>query len=100
MVSSSPVKLPRQLVMKSPIKYPNTLIGLWREIAMYTCASCTIHACRTGERDKLPKNCPIRNGELMENAFEQYGTEENHRFYVESSKIESAGLPARIFHAD
>ncbi|MBC8535977.1 DUF1847 domain-containing protein [Feifania hominis] len=58
---------------------------------MYTCASCTVHACRTGERDKLPKNCPIRNGELMETAFEQYGTEENHRFYVESSKIESAG---------
>ena len=36
---------------------------------MYTCASCTVRACRSGDKDNLPKNCPIREEDLVAAAY-------------------------------
>ena len=58
---------------------------------MYTCANCTVYACREENPEKLPKNCPIRNEKLIEAAFETYLLPENHRFYVTSSELEALG---------
>ena len=55
---------------------------------MYTCAKCNILACGSQDpvvREKMPKNCPMREQEKMNNAFEKYALEENHEFYVKCS---------------
>lgn len=65
-----------------------------REEKMYTCAKCNILACGSQDpavREKMPKNCPIREPEKMNNAFEKYALEENHEFYVKCSEIEGEG---------
>ena len=41
---------------------------------MYTCAKCNILACGSQDpvvREKMPKNCPMREQEKMNNAFEK-----------------------------
>lgn len=58
---------------------------------MYTCAYCTVHACVSGEKDKMPKNCPMRNEGLMEQAKALYLTEEYKGFYKNSCLVESEG---------
>lgn len=58
---------------------------------MYTCADCMIRACELGDQEKLPKNCPIRNQEVVEASFEVYGKEEFHKFYLVSAEVEAAG---------
>ena len=58
---------------------------------MYTCANCTVYACREENHDKMPKNCPIRNEKLVEEAFETYLLPENHSFYVTASELEALG---------
>ena len=58
---------------------------------MYTCANCTIHACREENPEKMPKNCPIRNQELIETALQTYALPENHDFYVTASEMEPDG---------
>lgn len=58
---------------------------------MYTCAKCTIHACCDENHENQPKNCPIRQEELVKEALEEYRKPEINRFYVTSSEIESAG---------
>lgn len=58
---------------------------------MYTCANCTILACASGNRDSMPQNCPMKQTSTMEQAFAEYGTEENHDFYITSSSIEAEG---------
>lgn len=58
---------------------------------MYTCANCTVYACREENHDKMPKNCPIRNEKLIEEAFETYLLPENHSFYVTASELEALG---------
>ena len=58
---------------------------------IYTCASCTIHACVSGDKEKMPANCPMRNTELMERAKAEYLTEANKDFYVNSCLVESEG---------
>ena len=58
---------------------------------MYTCASCTLKSCSDPEHQVLPKNCPMHDTQLMDMAFLEYGTEENHSFYVSSSEIEALG---------
>ena len=58
---------------------------------MYTCAQCTIHACREAEQGKMPKNCPMHNRQLMQDALALYSLEENHKFYVTASEIEAIG---------
>lgn len=39
----------------------------------------------------MPKNCPIRNEKLIEEAFETYLLPENHSFYVTASELEALG---------
>lgn len=58
---------------------------------MYTCASCTIHACVSGDWEKMPKNCPMHNTDLMERAKAEYLKPENKGFYVNSCLVESEG---------
>ncbi len=58
---------------------------------MYTCANCTVRACRSGDRDNLPKNCPIREEDLASQMVEKYHEPENLDFYVTSSSIEAMG---------
>lgn len=58
---------------------------------MYTCAQCAIHACSQVEPSQLPKNCPMRETSLMEEALTAYSLEENHRFYVTASELEAIG---------
>lgn len=58
---------------------------------MYTCASCTVHACVSGDHEKMPQNCPMRNTQLMERAKQEYCTPENKDFYLNSCLVESEG---------
>ena len=58
---------------------------------MYTCAKCGVWACRKAEDRTLPKNCPIREEELSEQAFQEYRSEDNFKFYVTASEIEGLG---------
>ena len=58
---------------------------------MYTCAQCAVYACSQAAPDQLPKNCPIREKPLMEQALAAYGLEENHTFYVTASEMEAIG---------
>lgn len=58
---------------------------------MYTCASCQIHACVSGDKEKMPKNCPMHNEELMERAKAEYAKPEYRDFYKNSCLVESEG---------
>ena len=58
---------------------------------MYTCAQCGVHACTQENREQLPKNCPIREEALMEQAMACYRLEENSGFYITASEIEALG---------
>lgn len=58
---------------------------------MYTCAKCAVRACTNPDVEKLPKNCPIHQKELMDKAVQAYSKTENHAFFVESSAIEALG---------
>ncbi len=58
---------------------------------MFTCASCTISACESGEKDKMPKNCPMRDQPYFDQVLEEYRKPENHNFFVTSSAIEALG---------
>ena len=58
---------------------------------MFTCASCTVAGCRSGEFDKLPKNCPMLDPENFDAILEEYQKPENREFYVKSSAIEALG---------
>ena len=33
---------------------------------MFTCAQCAIEACRSGQLDKMPKNCPMHDPAFFE----------------------------------
>ena len=58
---------------------------------MFTCAQCTISACESGQLDKLPKNCPMRDSEYFQQCLEEYRKPENHDFFVNCSAIEAMG---------
>ncbi|MEA5011593.1 MAG: DUF1847 domain-containing protein [Angelakisella sp.] len=58
---------------------------------MYTCASCTILACSEKSPERLPKNCPMHQQNLMKKSFDTYFAEENHVFYIQASSIEGIG---------
>lgn len=58
---------------------------------MFTCASCAVRACESGEGETLPKNCPLRDQAYFDQLLEEYFKEENHQFFVNSSAIEALG---------
>lgn len=58
---------------------------------MYTCASCTIHACREEGHENMPKNCPMHQEDLVAEALEEYKDPEIKKFYVTSSVLEHDG---------
>lgn len=58
---------------------------------MYTCADCAVRVCGTPEPENLPKNCPMREREMMDRALEKYSLSENRDFYVTASEIEALG---------
>ncbi len=58
---------------------------------MYTCAKCSVQACRSDGERKLPGNCPMRAEELFKEALEAYEEPENKEFYVKASEIEGIG---------
>ena len=51
---------------------------------MYTCALCNEKACRSGERDKYPKNCPSREVEVIEDIDTRIGYE--HSCYLDEKE--------------
>ncbi|MGN0157731.1 MAG: DUF1847 domain-containing protein [Brotaphodocola sp.] len=58
---------------------------------MYTCANCNILACASEKKENLPKNCPMRQDEMMLETLKAYDEPENHDFYVQCSCIEAEG---------
>lgn len=58
---------------------------------MYTCASCTVKACKTGDKSKMPKNCPMHEQALMDQAVAEYLKPEHKEFYVNSCLVEAEG---------
>ena len=58
---------------------------------MFTCAECSVAACRSGELDKMPKNCPMRDTAYFEQILDEYLNPENHEFYLTSVAIEYLG---------
>lgn len=58
---------------------------------MYTCANCTVHACRDAEHKDMPKNCPMRQEEMIKEVREEYKDPEINRFFVTSSELEHDG---------
>lgn len=57
----------------------------------YSCANCSIYACRQEDRSRMPLNCPMRNTVVQEEAFALYAEKDNHEFYVKCSEIEALG---------
>ncbi len=60
---------------------------------MYTCGICSIHACKTGEKDKMPKNCPCleKDQDIIDKSRELYKDEENAKIAYQAALIESWG---------
>lgn len=58
---------------------------------MFSCAQCNILACRTGELEKMPKNCPMQDKEYFDQVLNEYFKPENHEFYLTSAAIEYLG---------
>lgn len=58
-----------------------------------TCASCTVYNCVEKERDltRVPKNCPMRNEQYVEEIFEAYKDPEIRKFYVASKTYRQPG---------
>jgi len=57
---------------------------------MYTCAVCNEKACKKGQGDKYPKNCPSREVEKLEEIREMYD-EENLKIAYNAALVESQG---------
>ena len=58
---------------------------------MYTCANCSVLACASEDRTKMPANCPMRNQEVLVEILQAYQEPENHEFYVKCSAMEAEG---------
>ncbi len=58
---------------------------------MYSCANCTVYACGEEHPEKLPNNCPMKQDQLMETAFQTYQLPENREFYITASELEALG---------
>lgn len=58
---------------------------------MYTCASCAVHACKEGNHEAMPKNCPMRQEALIEEALTEYKKPEINKFFITSTEMEHDG---------
>lgn len=58
---------------------------------MYTCANCSVLACASGDKSKMPSNCPMKNEEMMTEIRKAYQEPENKEFYIKCSSIEAEG---------
>ena len=58
---------------------------------MYTCAECSVLACRKENRGNMPKNCPMNNRENIEQIIQEYKKEEIQQFHRTSAIIEHDG---------
>jgi len=58
---------------------------------MYSCADCTVYACRTEEKENMPLNCPMRNRENMDRIAEEYQKESVAAFHRTAALVESEG---------
>lgn len=58
---------------------------------MYSCANCGILACGESNPERLPKNCPMGNHDLMDTALQAYSSPENRDFYITASELEAEG---------
>ena len=58
---------------------------------MYYCAYCENKYCYKGELDKISKNCPCNEKEMIENVKELYLISENHKLAYNSALVESEG---------
>lgn len=58
---------------------------------MYTCANCNILACASGDRERMPMNCPMRQEELMVEVLKAYEEPDNREFYIQVTEIEAEG---------
>lgn len=57
---------------------------------MYNCGICAVHACVTGDEEKIPANCPCRDVET-EKSGELYKEEENLLIAKSSALVEALG---------
>lgn len=58
---------------------------------MVNCAKCGVYACRSGEADRLPPNCPMRDrDDVYEKASATYREEAGSLAY-HSARVEAAG---------
>ena len=39
---------------------------------MFTCAQCAVRACESGQLDKMPKNCPMRDSAYFDQLLAEY----------------------------
>lgn len=58
---------------------------------MFTCAQCAVEACRSGQLDRMPKNCPMQDPEFFQQVLTEYFKPENHDFFLASTAIEFLG---------
>ena len=58
---------------------------------MFTCADCKVLKCRTGEKEGIPKNCPMQFEEEYGLIKEQYGKEGLTEFFIKSTALEARG---------
>lgn len=58
---------------------------------MYDCAHCGIVACRTGDKEKLPRNCPTRDAAVVDSCLERYEEEANAEFFHTAAVVEAEG---------
>lgn len=58
---------------------------------MFTCAHCTVLACRSNDLEKMPKNCPMRQQAVYEEVMPEYQKPENKELFIEAAKLEHDG---------
>ncbi len=58
---------------------------------MFTCAECGVHACSAGEKENLPKNCPMRDAGNMAEIAEEYKKEDIKKFHHAAAVVEAEG---------
>ena len=56
---------------------------------MFTCAQCTVEACRSGQLDRMPKNCPMQDPEFFQQVLAEYFKPENQDFFLTSTASET-----------